>query len=184
MRRKIYLVKKDENKPCAPDNWDVMNGKKFLSFIRSNEGKRRGKGFATLRACSKDDYMIVIECGEEKAKKIRKENDRSDYLREQEKKKGYDVCSYEAITEEGPLEETIGDPNVDVEEFVVNLELCRQVRRCVSKLSVDEQRLVKALYLSKDPDTEKEYGDVHSLSQQTVHNRKVRALEKLRKMML
>ena len=73
---------------------------------------------------------------------------------------------------------------MDVEEFVVNLELCRQVRRCVSMLSVDEQRLVKALYLSKDPDTEKEYGDAHGLSQQTVHNRKVRTLEKLRKMML
>ena len=184
MRKKIYLVKRDENIPCAQDNWVIMDGKQFLSFIRSNEGKRRSKGFATLRACEKNDRMIVIECGEEKAKEIRKENDHSDYLRKQEESFGYEQCSFEAVNKGGCLEDVIEDPYSDVETFVVDRQMCRQLRQCVLRLTKDEQRLVRALYLSNDPDTEKEYGEKLGLSQQTVHNMKIRILEKLKKMMI
>ena len=84
----------------------------------------------------------------------------------------------------GCLEDVIEDPDADVETFVVNRQMCRQLRQCVLRLTKDEQRLVRALYLSNDPDTEKEYGEKLGLSQQTVHNMKIRILEKLKKMMI
>ena len=184
MRKKIYLVREDEKRAYGPENWIIMDGKQFLKFIRSKDGKRRSQNFATLKACTKDDYMIVVECGEEKAKEIRKENDHRDYLLEQQTDMGYEICSYETMNKEGCFDDIIGDPDMDIERFVIDRCMCKLIRECVSKLSKEEQKLVKALYLSKDLCTEREYGVALGLSQQTVHNMKIRVLRKLRKMVI
>ena len=43
--KKIYLVKKDVNKPAGEGNWIEMNPYEFAMFMKTDEGKQRRPGF-------------------------------------------------------------------------------------------------------------------------------------------
>ena len=183
--RRIYLVRKDPDRPVSRDNWLVMNRNEFLKFIASDEGKRRASEFGKLNACGYGDYMIVAECGCETAARWRKEKDREDRLRrtEKEMRTSGRLLSLDIETgdeEQITFKETIADPSPQVSERV-QLKLDREpLNSAIRSLSRREQDLVEEMYLSESPVSELQFAERSKLSRAAVHNRKLRALGKLR----
>ena len=98
--KKIYMVKKNPNMPENEDNWIMMNGFEFAMFMKTEEGQRRKNNFAQLDACSEDDDIYIVECGEERAKEWRSEKYAHDYLRECEEESGLETVSFNAVNME------------------------------------------------------------------------------------
>ena len=90
-----------------------------------------------------------------------------------------DERNEEGIDEHRTLEDQ--DCNVEL-EIVLKITL-EDLRKAVSKLSDDERELIQRLFLDEEPVPERVYGEQHGLSQQAVNNRKVKILEKLKKML-
>ena len=47
--KKIYLVKKDPEKPASKDNWIIMNSYEFAMFLKTPEGEKRKSAFRSLQ---------------------------------------------------------------------------------------------------------------------------------------
>ena len=80
MRRK-YLIKKD---PAieAKDNWLVMTYRQYKAWLNTPEGKSRELTLGVLKGCCDGDVEYHIECDEQTAKKWKKDQNHSDYLRQ------------------------------------------------------------------------------------------------------
>lgn len=72
------------------------------------------------------------------------------------------------------------DKTVDVEAEVVTSLMLESLQNALTQLTEDERKLVQAIYF--DGMSEREYAKAASLAPMTVHNRKVRILGKLKKL--
>lgn len=100
-----------------------------------------------------------------------------------EKDSRHDLVSYNSLdTTETLGVETIADSEaVSVEDAALHSILLEQLRICLVQLPSAEQELLHALYFEEL--SERETAQKLGLHHMTVHNRKVRILEKLKKMM-
>lgn len=145
--RKIYLVKKDPTKD-GQDNWITMNSYEFAMFMKTPEGQERKDNFGQLDACEKDDNIIVMECGAERARKWRAEKDRHDYLVEQKIASGYTTFSYSSIYseyEDVTGEEMLQDEECDVEETAIHNLSLADMRQAINSLNSEEKKLISIL---------------------------------------
>lgn len=182
--KKIYLIKKDVNKPAVEGNWIEMNSYEFALFMKTLEGQSRKKNFAQIDACGCDDCIIVAECGEEMAKEMRAEKDAHDYLVDIEKKAGYTIFSYnqqESSEDELTGEEILEDSTVNVENEAVMNSLITLMKDGLKTLSDSEFHLIVKLYLIDNPISAKQYSKKYNIPETTVHCRKQNILKKLRK---
>lgn len=184
--KKIYLVKKDINKPADAKNWLVMNSYEFAMFMKTPEGQSRKDCFGPLDACSFDDYQIFAECGKEVATQWRANKDAADYLREWEEKSGIKTLSYHNIIcddIEMSGEGLLIDEDCDVELYVVKKVEVEELHKALAKLSPDERKLIACLFLVDKPMTELEYAEKINGKQTTVGYQKRKILAKLKKML-
>ena len=183
--KKVYFVKKDPAKD-GQDNWIMMNSYEFALFMKTPDGQARKDDFGQLDACSKDDDIIIMECGAEKAKEWRADKDRHDYLKECEAESGYTTFSYSSVySEEGETsgEDMLPDESCDVEEEIIRKILIQEMRQAISFLEPEEIELINALYLNEKTQTEKEYAAAHNEKRSTINSRKYMVLGKLRTLM-
>ncbi len=181
--KKIYMVKKNPNMPESEDNWIIMNGYEFARFMETEDGQSRKKNFAQLDACGDEDDIIIAECGEKRAKEWRAEKDAHDYLRECEIESGIETVSFYSTDVDGEeinLEDVVGDPDVDVVADVIKKVTHEALVVALQKLSESEYDLIYHLYLSEHRMTESEYGEIHDLTQQAIHYRKMQVLQTLK----
>lgn len=184
--KKLYLVKKDTNKPADAKNWLIMNSYEFAMFIQTPEGQARKDCFGPLDACSFDDYQIFAECGKEAAIRWRAEKDATDYLREWEEKSGIKTLSYQYILcdeNEDSAEGLLVDEECNVELYVVKKVEAEELHRAIAKLSPDERKLITSLFLIDKPMSELEYAEKINGKQTTVGYQKRKILAKLKKML-
>ncbi|MCQ2420854.1 MAG: hypothetical protein MJ118_06940, partial [Clostridia bacterium] len=180
---KIYLVKKDVNKPAASDNWIQMNGYEFSRFMNTEDGKARSENFITLSKCSKNDYCITIECNQEEKKGIENDRKTADYhtLRNSE----YETLSFdEPIPGKDPYcgEEAISGKAAGTEEAAL-VNIRKEARYAATqKLLPSQQELVWLLYLSPDPMSEDAAADNLHCMRISVHQRKKRMLQRLKQL--
>ena len=154
--QKIYLVKKDPDREEHRDNWIVMKPDEFRAFIKTPEGRRRRSSFSVIDSCGCGDGVIVAETSGELRSRIRAEHDRNTYLRPPQ-------------SSERP-----------VEDEVIRKTDIERLRRAVSSLGEDDRRLIMYCFLSPDPLSEKEFGEMEGMSRDTVHAKKRRILRALR----
>ena len=182
--KKIYMVKKNPNMPESEGNWIMMNGFEFAMFMKTEDGQRRKNNFAQLDACSDDDDIYIVECGEERAKEWRSEKDAHDYLKECEAESGLETVSFNAVNfngEEINLDEVIADPEVDVVAEVVQKVTHEALLEALTKLSQKDYEVIYHLYLSDKPMKEEEYAEICGCTQQAINYRKKQAIKKLKK---
>ena len=178
---KNFLVKKDVRKPNSEDNWIIMNGFEFARFMETEDGQRRKKNFARLERCGKHDDAIVVECDEVKAKEWERERLRELYhmcvrfnyptISFDSSMLGKEACCYADI---------IADPTADIEQAAIRLYELEALCEAISLLNNQEIVLIHLMFLSDKPLTEKEYGEHYGICQSSAHERKIRALTKLR----
>lgn len=182
--KKIYMVKKNPNMLDNEDNWIMMNGFEFAMFMKTEEGQRRKNNFAQLDACSEDDDIYIVECGEERAKEWRAEKDAHDYLKECEAESGLETVSFNAVNMDGEeinLEDVFADPEIDMVVEVVQKVTLEALLDALIKLSRKNYELIYHLYLSDRPMKEKEYAEICECTQQAINYRKKQAIKKLKK---
>lgn len=93
------------------------------------------------------------------------------------------VASYDALdTDDGlGIELLVDEVSPGVEETVVSHILVEKLHRCLAQLPRAEQNLLSALYLQGW--SERKLAECTGTPYMTIHDRKIRALKKLRKMM-
>lgn len=181
---KTYLVKKDCSLPEAPDNWIIMSGNEFMRFMATEDGQRRKKNFAKLDRCGEHDDAIIVECGERRARKLERERLGALYRICANSK--YPILSYDLCI---PCREAyygddfIADPAADIEEILILNQELACLQEALQLLSAREKDLVMKLFLDEETMTEQEYADVCGIYQSSAHERKVRTLLKLKKIL-
>ncbi len=184
--KKIYLVKKDVNKPSGEGNWIKMTPYEFAQFMKTPEGQSRKKNFAQLDGCDYDDDIIVAECEEKLAKKIRAEKDAHDYLMSIEKEMGYTVFSYnelESSEDELNGEELLEDIDIKVDIEAIKRISVNELYAAIDALSDFEQNFIREMFLTNEPLSETNYAKKHGLPRRTVGYQKKRILNKLKNLL-
>ncbi len=179
-----YLVKKNPEQPTGNDNWILMDGKQFQDFKESEEGKRRSNNF--IKLCTEyDEECIVMECDLKNLKQWKAELNHTAYVDKVNKATGYKVLFYhqmEDTDDEINGEDVIRDTAVSVEDAVIAKLEIERLLKLVGQLSEEDQKLIQAFYLTETPMMESEYAKKYGIPTSTLHNRKVRVIEKLRKL--
>ena len=179
-----YLVKKDPKQPSDSNNWIVMNGKEFIAFKQTEEGKQRSNNF--IRLCTEyDEECIVMECDLENLIKWKSELNRSAYVEKVKREKGYTVLSYhqfESGEEDVDGESVLVDMEESLEETVIEKIEIEKLLKLVGRLCEEDQKLIYSFYLTDEPMLETVYAKENGISRQVVHFRKERAIERLKKL--
>ena len=185
--KKVFLVKKDPNKPADADNWIVMDMEELRVFADTPEGRERRQNFGQLDGCDTDDVIIFAECGEETAAIWRAEKDHRDYLTAVRNLSGYRTLSFYGTDEETGEDvirgDLLRDRSPSVEETVIIKMMTEKLRIAITTLDRDERDLVEKLMLSELPMTEREYAELMGLSRDDVHNRRRHVIRKLRRLL-
>jgi hypothetical protein len=179
---KTFLVKKDVNKPDSQDNWIIMNGHEFARFMETEDGQKRKRNFARLEQCDNHDDMVIIECGEEKAKAW--ENERQCERYHRSVNSDFATYSYDLyIPGRGSYcgDDVLPDPAVDVEAIVFERIRNEVLYEALYLLTPTEQNLIEQLYLSIESISLSEYAEQNGICIASAHGRKVRAFRKLKK---
>lgn len=183
--KRLFLVKKDPEKPAAEDNWIVMEIIDFLRFIESPEGQRRKTEFGRIPGYDKNDVVYYVECGQETAKAWKKEDDHQRFFNHGLGSQ-YKVLSYfnvETDDETGvssDLEELITDETVNVEETAIVRVLVERLGLALNKLKADERDLIEKMYMGERPMSERTFAELMGITRSTAHYRKKRVLKKLK----
>ena len=183
----IFLVKKDPNLPNRKDNWLNMEYEDFKCFLDSKEGTQRRKSFFYLLPVDKDDYGIVVECGEEYAQVWMREQNRSNYINRTLIETGYKLVSYYSSIRRGDGSYTFEDvlsiaEETSVEDAATLSIQIKALRNALKKLTAKEMELISALYLSDSPLTEDAYSASSLIPRPTVSHRKANALLMLQRL--
>ena len=128
--------------------------------------KIRGK----LVAVTKDVYYTYYHMGRQHRTQAEKDRRRR-------------IASYDALDTDDSLgvDLLVDDHSPSVEEMAVNHILSEMLRQCIARLSPAEQKIISLLFFEEL--SEREAAQTLGIPHMTVHNRKIKALRKLRKMM-
>lgn len=100
------------------------------------------------------------------------------YLEQKDRRKGKVLFS-DLDTTEMLGEAMIPDTNKSVEDIVIAELLAKKVRHCVEMLSPSDRALIYAVFYSGE--SERKYAEKIGVSQNAIHKRKERILNKLRR---
>ena len=181
--KKIFLVKKDTQKPGTDDNWIIMNSYEFALFMKTDEGKRRRKNFGQMNAVDETDSMIIMECDQETAKEMRKEINREAYARMKWAESGWIFFSLDEkrSSEDRSCEETeLVDENVNVEMEVIRRIEVQRLADGLEELSDSDRDILFKLYLSDNPISEYQYAKETGIPRTTIISRKQKILSYLK----
>ena len=185
----IFLVKKNPNLPTSKDNWINMEYEEFKCFLDSKEGTQRRKSFFYLLPADKDDYGIVIECGEEYAHIWMKEQNRSNYINRTLIETGYKLISYNNTIKKSDGTYTFDDVisaamETSIEDTAMLSMQIKTLYSAINRLTKEEFELMNALYFSDTILPESTIAEQMSLPRTSFQYVKSRLLEKLKSIML
>ncbi len=176
-----YLVWANPPRDGINPDWKELKRKEFMSIIHSPQGA--GRFFVKLGAANGDDgdSRIVMETTEKEYRDWLKEKRHRQYLRDLGP--GYTLTSYhmiEAEDEDCYGEEFLCDTDCDVEAECLGAFEREAVWSAVARLNEEDQRMIRYLYLSDKPGTERGYSALTGIPFMTVHDRKTRILKRLK----
>lgn len=122
----------------------------------------------------------LYEVSEEQYKKYKKEYDRSRTLAKQRKEMV--ILSFDALdTDEYTGESIFADPNIDIENEVVENIMHEKLNRALTQLSEEEIFLIEQLYYLNQ--SERKLAEILKLSQNAIHKRKHQILMRLKEIL-
>lgn len=122
---------------------------------------------------------VLMEVSQEFYKEYYRDRRRERYLDELE---AMNVISFHSLdTEDFCGEEILIDHSEDVAEQVAHKMMVEKLTAVLPLLTDDERELIQAIYF--DEMTEREYAEKTGVYRNAVHKRKVRILEKLKKLL-
>lgn len=141
--------------------------------MRGKQPKEREKYFIRLGGST------LVEVGREIYLEWYRSERRERYQRERDRKHG--VCSINKLHEKGYYPEKSNYLKDTTLETVLKDECRDRLENALKKLPEQEKRLVRLLYF--EDMTVKKTAEIFGCSRKTIHNRREKVLEKIRKMM-
>ena len=185
MAKRIYLVMKDPERGGVEDNWTIMDYFGFLRFLETEEGERRKDCFARLKEADEDDSMIFMECSRERAREIKSETNHMEYLRRQERERGYGISSLDQPAGSGEGEtsallEILADEERDTEREAFEEILREELPAALAELTREERDVLMALYSDDGGMSERRLAEQAGVSRWSIREKHRSALRKLR----
>ena len=180
--KKVFLVRKDVNKPFGKDNWLVMNVAQFKKFRTTDEAK--GRIFLRMFDFDSEGDVIIREYAPEEARIRNTELQRSKrqmkYIGEHDIKE----LRYSLVPVDGEMvssDELIIDESQDVEEIVGKKLMVERLKKALTFLTEDEQRIIKAFFFNDEEKSARQIARDLGLPWSTAKSQKAAILSKLRK---
>ena len=170
----------DKTVKYTPKKVFILEEGKYIemSYEEFNRRKQEDESYQMKRFLSL--HGMLMEVTEEDYVSYYKDKRRQRYIEERAKKFG--TFSYDAFTtDEFNGEDILVDSVTDISKEVEHHLMLEKLLNVFQGLTSDEQALVKAIYF--DGLSEREYAAQLGVYPNAVHKRKVRILEKLKKMM-
>lgn len=177
MKKTIYLIKKNAFED-SQEKLQEISGKEFYRLVSEMPGKYR----YFIRLVDNIDYEgaeIIIETSPEEYVDWRKSYDAQRYA-EKIGRKYVQIPLEEAALEQRQqfhMYTEYGDP----EARFFQKEDYRNLEAALDSLSAEERRLIEMLYLHEEPLTLRQAAECLGVSVSTIHNRKEKIIEKMRK---
>lgn len=148
--------------------------------------QKEGKRFIKINSYSEDGEDVFIELTEDMISAFRSVERREQYVADSKKESGIIDISIYAMEGRGDDfdlisgEELIADPYEDTEEKAL-IDLDKEIlRKALSILNPDEMNIIYALYLSKEPISERELSRLLGIPRKTLSYRKEKIFEKIK----
>lgn len=160
-----------------------LSGQKALEYLKTPEGKK--KRFMVTDHTRDGDNSVFVELRKQDIKGYRKDERRTQYLKDCEVKAGYTIVPiYTCSNSEGEEcfsgEELIADDTTGIVDDYIRNEEIELLRKAIATLKPEERDLIIAFFYRNKTPTEKEYGDEIGMSQASVHRLKEKILKKIK----
>ena len=178
---KKFLVWKDKNCNGVNPEWLFLTGEEFYELIKKEENKDRH--FIKMPPIDKSDDEIIIEANEVEYKKWLKEYKRSLYL--YETRKNVEVISVNVFADEddADLYEKTASDEESIEDVVEKSILIGKLHEAIEQLTDEEKEIIRLYYFADDA-TERSVATKMGMHYMTLHNKKTKILEKLKKILV
>ena len=163
----------------TPKKVFILEDGKYIEMLYEEFNRRKQKDESYREKRFLSLHGMLMEVTREEYLSYYKEKRRQRYIDERAKKFGtfsYDALTTDVFNGEDILIDTQDDPSVETEHRIM-IDMLLKVFR---QLTDDEQSLLKALYF--EGLSEREYAARLGVYPNAVHKRKVRILEKLKKL--
>lgn len=184
--KKLFFVKKDVNAPTGANNWIEMNVNEFKHFTSTEEGKTRKNNFAPLLGFGTGDADYYIETTREEVSRIRKDNNRSAYLKKLETESGFVTVSLNELDlfGENEQEDRIVDETAFVEKIYIAKETSSEIQKALLLLTDKQRDIICSLVYTDEPVKVIDYAKSHNMTSAAVIQTKERALKQLKKILI
>ena len=182
MAKKFYVLDEQGSIKSADGtkSYTLLQGRKLYDFLKSPQGRKRK--FEVEEDENGDE--IGVEIPEYLIPEYRREENRKDYLKHWQEELEITIVSFDAIDvngEEVSGDELIADESVlSAEDLIVEKETRQQLKDAIRSLTKEEMYIIKGLFFTKPKKTEKQLSLELGGTQQSIHKKKVKILQKLK----
>ena len=181
--KKIFYILDSNGEFLSEDGqkrYKALTGQALYAYLRGEEGKKK-----YFDVWQDDDraVMVGVEVPPEKIKIYAMEQRRRRYIKDVMKELDISITSLESIVEnnDNPLngEEVLASFDIEIEDEIIRKITIEEVRRVIRLLPLDEQKLIKEIFVYGK--TERELSKKYGVSQVAIHKRKNRIFQKIKK---
>ena len=182
---KTFYIEDPNGEYHSEDNkrrFKKMNGKEAYKFLSTPSGK--GRRFIELNERQGEDKIIKIEVHKDNMKTFRTHERHEQYVADTDDDSQYVSLSLSSIEDETGdefVEESVPDEDVDSERDALHNYDLERLRIALKTLTLDEMDIIFPLYFIDNPLSERDYATMLGIPQMTLHDRKIKIIEKLKK---
>jgi len=180
----IFYVENENGTYLSQDGkrkFEKLTGKKAYEYLKSKRGT--GLRFFKTYTEEEDGVPVYVQIAPDKVKIARTVERREQYVGDCKEDSGIQMYSFDRIFRNGEElsgEEIFCDENADVENLGISSIDIETLHKALASLSKEEFELINMLYLTKEPLTRRQVGELLGVSQNAIYKRKQSILKKLK----
>lgn len=178
----IFYVENENGTYLSQDGkrkFEKLTGKKAYEYLKSKKGLRFFKTYSE----EENGELIYVQVPSDNLNIGRTLERHEQYVRDCKEASGIEMVTFDLIYRNGEElsgEEIFCDENVNVEDSGINSIDIETLHKALASLSKEEFELINMLYLTKEPLTQRQVGELLGVSQVTIFKRKDSILKKLK----
>ncbi len=178
----IFYVENENGTYLSQDGkrrFERLTGKKAYEYLKSKRGQRFFKTYSE----EENGVPIYVQSPSDNLNIGRTLERHEQYVRDCKEASGIEMVTFDLIYRNGEElagEEIFCDENANVEELGISNIDIETLHKALVSLSKEEFELINMLYLTKEPLTQRQVGELLGISQTAVFKRKEVILKKLK----
>lgn len=188
MQKKYFIWKNGIKATNGVQEWEEISPNDFIEISKANKNLPTGEKryFYRIAPAESDDTYYFFECSYEHHKENSRTTMKEDYKRKKERQdteyEKYQIISmdYEYDGDDGNIL-TLHDFIPDFDSLFEEKNVTEiTIENVLSVLSSDEYEIIYRLFLSKNTVSERELAKKMGVPKTTLHNKKMKILEKIK----